>query len=171
MCTVHLASDTLTCHGCGLAGDRLHFGIAAEQAKAEGISVETVFVADDVAVDTGKITGRRGIAGTVFVHKVAGAAAAAGLSLEEVAAEARAAAAAVRSIGIATSVCTVPGQAKSSRLDGAVIEIGAATMGRGALAVDQTHLQRCVGAAQDWASMASQGRRVPSPCLPTSWLT
>lgn len=39
-------------------GDRLHFGMAAEQAKSDGIAVETVFVADDVAVDTGKVTGR-----------------------------------------------------------------------------------------------------------------
>lgn len=105
-------------------GDRLHFGIAAEKAKLEGIQVETVFVGDDVAVDTGKITGRRGIAGTVFVHKVAGAAAAAGKSLKEVAAEAQAAADAVRSLGVATSVCTVPGQTRSDRLDGMVIEIG-----------------------------------------------
>jgi dihydroxyacetone kinase len=60
-------------------GDRLNFGLAAELARAEGIAVETVVVADDIALrDTVEPERRRGIAGTVLVHKVAGAAAAAG---------------------------------------------------------------------------------------------
>jgi dihydroxyacetone kinase len=70
-------------------GDRLNFGLAAELARAEGISVDTVIVADDAAFDTSSdVNNRRGIAGTVLVHKVAGAAAAAGLSLAAVKAEA-----------------------------------------------------------------------------------
>ncbi|WP_066951643.1 dihydroxyacetone kinase subunit DhaK [Microtetraspora fusca] len=90
-------------------GDRLNFGLAAELAKAEGIPVEVVVVADDVALDAGEGTaGRRGIAGTVFVHKVAGAAAEAGLPLAEVRREAEAAAAAVGSMGVGLSACTVP---------------------------------------------------------------
>src|SRR5438477_12090507 len=69
-------------------GDRLNFGLAAELARAEGIAVETVVVADDVALrDTVEPERRRGIAGTILVHKVAGAAAAAGLPLREVAEE------------------------------------------------------------------------------------
>ena len=59
-------------------GDRLNFGLAAEMARAEGISVEMVIVDDDVALKgTGQATGARGLAGTVFIHKSVGAAAAA----------------------------------------------------------------------------------------------
>jgi dihydroxyacetone kinase phosphoprotein-dependent L subunit len=83
--------------------------LAAEMARAEGIAVETVVVADDVALrDTVEPQRRRGIAGTVFVHKVAGAAAAAGLPLPEVAREARATAAALGTMGVALGPCTVP---------------------------------------------------------------
>ncbi|SFK52288.1 dihydroxyacetone kinase family protein [Falsiroseomonas stagni] len=90
-------------------GDRLNFGLAAELARAEGIACEVAVVADDVALaGTVEPARRRGIAGTVLVHKVAGAAAAAGLGLEAVAAEARAAAAALGSMGVALGACTVP---------------------------------------------------------------
>ncbi|HTU19271.1 MAG TPA: dihydroxyacetone kinase subunit DhaL [Gemmataceae bacterium] len=90
-------------------GDRLNFGLAAELARAEGIPVEIVLVADDVALSASVgHAGRRGLAGTILVHKVAGAAAAAGASLAEVAAEARTAAVAVRTMGVALSPCTVP---------------------------------------------------------------
>jgi ATP-dependent dihydroxyacetone kinase len=90
-------------------GDRLNFGLAAELARAEGIAVDTVVVADDVALrDTVKPERRRGIAGTVLVHKVAGAAAAAGLPLQEVAEEARAAASSLGTMGVALGPCTVP---------------------------------------------------------------
>lgn len=74
-------------------GDRLNFGIAAEKARSAGIAVQMVIVADDVALPPGKgITGGRGIAGTVLVHKIAGAAAAQGRSLDEVSALAKKAA-------------------------------------------------------------------------------
>ncbi|SFK70257.1 dihydroxyacetone kinase subunit DhaL [Geodermatophilus ruber] len=95
-------------------GDRLNFGLAAELARAEGTPVEVVVVADDVALVAAVGAGRRGIAGTVLVHKVAGAAAEAGLPLPEVAARARAAADAVRTMGVALSACTVPGTARPS---------------------------------------------------------
>ena len=68
-------------------GDRLNFGLAAELARSEGIPVGTVLVADDAALrHTVALDKRRGIAGTVLIHKLAGAAAAAGRSLAEVAA-------------------------------------------------------------------------------------
>jgi ATP-dependent dihydroxyacetone kinase len=90
-------------------GDVLNFGLAAELARAEGIPVESVIIGDDVALrELVEPDRRRGIAGTVLVHKVAGAAAEAGLPLAAVAAEARAAAAAVRSMGVALGPCTVP---------------------------------------------------------------
>ncbi len=90
-------------------GDRLNFGLAAELARADGIPVEEVIVADDVAL-AGTVADdrRRGIAGTVLVHKIAGAAAAAGRSLAEVARLARAAAADVGTMGVALGACTVP---------------------------------------------------------------
>jgi hypothetical protein len=53
-------------------GDRLNFGMAAERAKAEGLKVEMVITADDCALPGKAAVGRRGIAGTVLVHKVGG---------------------------------------------------------------------------------------------------
>jgi ATP-dependent dihydroxyacetone kinase len=90
-------------------GDRLNFGLAAELAIQEGIPTEVVVVADDVAL-RGVVAAerRRGIAGTVLVHKVAGALAEAGRPLAEVAAGARAAAAELGSMGVALGACTVP---------------------------------------------------------------
>ena len=90
-------------------GDRLNFGLAAELARAQGIPVEVVVVADDVALrNTVPRDRRRGIAGTVLIHKIAGAAAASGLGLAEVAALARAAAADLGTMGVALGACTVP---------------------------------------------------------------
>ncbi|MBL6457690.1 dihydroxyacetone kinase subunit DhaK [Belnapia sp. T6] len=107
-------------------GDRLNFGLAAELARAEGIPAEVVLVADDVALhDTVEPARRRGIAGTVLVHKVAGAAAAAGLPLGAVAAEARAAAEAMGSMGVALGACTVPAAGRPGfALGEAEIELG-----------------------------------------------
>jgi dihydroxyacetone kinase len=90
-------------------GDRLNFGLAAEVARSEGIPVEVVVVADDVALASDDSNaGRRGLAGTVLVHKVAGAAADAGLPLAAVATAAATAAGAVGTMGVALSPCTVP---------------------------------------------------------------
>ena len=106
-------------------GDRLNFGIAMEKARADGIKCEMCIVGDDCALPKDKgITGRRGIAGTLFVHKIAGAFAEAGKSLEEVTAEARAAAESVASMGVALSTCTLPGNLPNARLDGDLVEIG-----------------------------------------------
>ena len=117
-------------------GDRLNFGLALEQAVSEGFMVEMVVVADDCALPKSKgITGARGVAGTVLVHKVAGAAAAAGKSLAEVKAEAAAAAAAMGSLGVALTTCTVPGSAPSSRLSGDEVELGMGIHGEPGIAV------------------------------------
>jgi ATP-dependent dihydroxyacetone kinase len=90
-------------------GDRLNFGLAAELATAEGIPTEVVLVGDDVALrDTVERARRRGIAGTILIHKIAGAAAASGKPLVEVAEAARAAAAALGTMGVALGACTVP---------------------------------------------------------------
>jgi len=85
-------------------GDRLNFGLAAERARAEGLAVETVIVGDDIALPD--LVQPRGVAGTLFVHKIAGHLAETGAALPEVAAAARAAAADVRSLGIALAACS-----------------------------------------------------------------
>ena len=88
-------------------GDRLNFGLAAELARTQGLRVEMVVVADDVAIaDAGDA--RRGLAGTVLVHKAAGAMAAAGAPLADVARVARETAEALGTMGVALGACTVP---------------------------------------------------------------
>ncbi|HEY1998948.1 dihydroxyacetone kinase subunit DhaL [Paraburkholderia sp.] len=95
-------------------GDRFNFGLAAEIARAEGIAVEMVIVADDVALSaSGDHAGRRGLAGTVLVHKIAGAAAAEGRALAEVAQAAKEAAAMLGTMGVALTPCTVPAAGKA----------------------------------------------------------
>lgn len=90
-------------------GDKLNFGLAAEIVRLENIEVEMVVVADDVALNADEASpGARGIAGTVFVHKVAGAAAAQGLNLREVAERARRAAESTATMGVALGPCVVP---------------------------------------------------------------
>jgi len=79
-------------------GDRLNFGLAAEQARDMGIQVETVIVGDDISL--GEDVEQRGLAGTLFVHKTAGALAQAGKSLSEVTAIARKVADNTYSIGL-----------------------------------------------------------------------
>lgn len=91
------------------SGDMMNFKNAAHLAAEDGIQVDYVKVDDDIAVEDSLYTvGRRGVAGTVLVHKIAGAAAEAGLSLAEVKAAAENAIARVRSIGFAFTSCTVP---------------------------------------------------------------
>nr|WP_106784387.1 dihydroxyacetone kinase subunit DhaK [Lysinibacillus timonensis] len=94
-------------------GDCMNFEMAAELAEMEGIKVAKVIVNDDVAVeDSTYTTGRRGIAGTVFVHKIAGAMAEKGASLEEVEAVANKVIQNVRSMGMALTLCTIPSAGK-----------------------------------------------------------
>ncbi len=95
-------------------GDRLNFGLAAELARAEGIPVEIVNVADDVSLRAqSQRNQRRGIAGTVLVHKIAGATAARGASLAQVAAAAREACVNLGTMGVALDGCTLPGADKA----------------------------------------------------------
>lgn len=94
-------------------GDVMNFEMAAELAEADGISVAKVIVDDDVAVENSTYTtGRRGIAGTVFVHKIAGALAEQGGSLQEVEAVANKVIKRVKSMGVALTPCTIPAAGK-----------------------------------------------------------
>lgn len=96
-------------------GDVLNFEMAADLARAEGIEVEQLLIADDVAVDGSLYTtGRRGVATTVLAEKICGAAAESGASLAEVAEIGRRVAQAGRSIGVALTSCTVPHKASPS---------------------------------------------------------
>ena len=107
-------------------GDRLNFGLAAEMARAQGIPVEIVVVADDVSLrGTVEYERRRGIAGTVLIHKIAGAAAARGAALGQVVQLARAAAGQVGSMGVALGACTLPAVGRPSfELGATEIELG-----------------------------------------------
>ena len=94
-------------------GDVMNFEMAADMAADEDITVDKVVVADDVAVENSTwTTGRRGIAGTVFVHKIAGACAETGADLPEVKRVAEKVIANVRSMGMAVAPCTVPAVGK-----------------------------------------------------------
>lgn len=94
-------------------GDVLNFGVAVEHAKAAGLRVEMLVVGDDVGVGRAKggKVGRRGIAGTVLVHKIAGALAARGASLEDVYKVARLTAGNLVSVGASLEHVHVPGRA------------------------------------------------------------
>lgn len=94
-------------------GDIMNFEMAVEMAADEGIKADYVVVNDDVAVrDSLYTTGRRGVAGTVFVHKLAGAKAEQGASLADVKGVAEKVVANVRSMGMAIESCTVPAAGK-----------------------------------------------------------
>src|SRR3984893_13275390 len=96
-------------------GDRLNFGVAAEMARAEGIAVDTVIVNDDVALKgTEQATGARGLAGTVLIHKLVGAAAAQGKNLADVAETGRAAIRSLATMGFSFSAGTSPAVGKPS---------------------------------------------------------
>lgn len=99
-------------YGC-YAGDNLNFDMAEELLQAEGIKTAHVRIWDDLAsAPKERISDRRGIAGDVFVIKVAGAACDAGFDLEEVVRITEKARDHVSSIGIATLPCTLPGNEK-----------------------------------------------------------
>ena len=87
-------------------GDRMHFGLAVQEARAEGLKVDIMFVGEDCAVNAGGVTGRRGLAATALVHKVAGAAAREGKTLEEVKRVAEAVAKNSGTVGVALRSCT-----------------------------------------------------------------
>ncbi len=90
-------------------GDVLNFDMAAELAEDEGVQISKVLVNDDVAVTDSLYTaGRRGTGATLFVEKLAGAAAEEGAPLEEVAAVARRVNEVSRSFGVALSACSTP---------------------------------------------------------------
>jgi len=103
-------------------GDRLNFGLAAERARAQGLKVDMVVVDDDIALPN--LPQPRGVAGTLFVHKIAGALADRGADLEAVTGAARRIVEGVVSIGMSLDTCTVPGSPKETRIPAGKAELG-----------------------------------------------
>lgn len=108
------------------SGDIMNFEMASDMAMDEGIQVEQVVVDDDVAVENSTWTiGRRGVAGTILVHKITGACAEAGNDLSEVKRVAEKVISNVRTMGMALNACTVPAAGKLSfDLEEEEVEIG-----------------------------------------------
>ena len=122
-------------------GDRLNFGLAAEMARSEGIPVEMIIVDDDVALNgSTSATGARGLAGTIFIHKLVGAAAAQGKNLADVATIGRAAIKSLGTMGVSFSAGTSPTVGKPSfELAADEMELGLGIHGEPGVA--RTHLQ------------------------------
>lgn len=114
-------------------GDRLNFGLAAEKAKKLGYQVEMVIVNDDISIEDSKQP--RGIAGTVFVHKVAGYYAQQNASLAEVALNASLCNSNLSSIGIAVTSCHIPGEETKDRIAPYKAELGIGIHGEPGIAV------------------------------------
>jgi len=103
-------------------GDRLNFGLAAERARAFGLNVSMVIVDDDVALPD--LPQARGVAGTLFVHKIAGAMAEAGDDLETITAAAASVIRGAVSLGMSLATCTVPGNPREDRIAPGKAELG-----------------------------------------------
>ncbi len=103
-------------------GDRLNFGLAAERARAQGLNVNMVVVDDDVALPD--LPQARGVAGTLFVHKIAGALADQGTDLTTVTEAAQRVIDGVVSIGMSLDTCTLPGSPKEDRIEAGKAELG-----------------------------------------------
>ncbi|WP_299877056.1 dihydroxyacetone kinase subunit DhaK [uncultured Sulfitobacter sp.] len=103
-------------------GDRLNFGLAAERARAFGLKVSMVIVDDDIALPD--LPQPRGVAGTLFVHKIVGAMAEGGGDLDAITAAAENAIGAMASIGTSLDTCTVPGSTKEDRIAPGMAELG-----------------------------------------------
>ena len=103
-------------------GDRLNFGLAAERARAFGLKVSVVVVDDDVALPD--LPQPRGVAGTLFVHKIVGAAAEAGEDLDTVTRKAQTVIESVSSIGMSLDTCSIPGAGKEDRIADGMAELG-----------------------------------------------
>ena len=103
-------------------GDRLNFGLAAEKAKARGLNIKMVIVDDDISLP--EDVQARGLAGTLFVHKIAGFLAEGGKSLDEIFDATQSLIPLIASIGVSIDNCTVPGTLKDERIAEGMAELG-----------------------------------------------
>ncbi|WP_353475340.1 dihydroxyacetone kinase subunit DhaK [Salipiger sp. H15] len=140
-------------------GDRLNFGLAAERARAFGLNVAMVIVDDDIALPN--LPQARGVAGTLFVHKIAGALAENGADLASVKAAAERVIGATRTIGMSLDTCTVPGAPKEARIQPGKAELGLGIHGEaGAEQVDYVHAR---GAMEMVASRLAEHMDLKKP--------
>ena len=103
-------------------GDRLNFGLAAERARALGLDINMVVVDDDIALPD--LPQARGVAGTLFVHKIVGSMAESGDSLDAITVAAQRVASGTKSLGMSLDTCTVPGSPKENRIPDGKAELG-----------------------------------------------
>lgn len=126
-------------------GDRLNFGLAAERARALGLNVNVVVVDDDIALPD--LPQARGVAGTIFVHKIAGALAEEGADLKAVTDAAHRVIDATRSIGMSLETCVVPGSPKEDRIPEGMAELGLGIHGEpGVEQIEYTHARQAIDA-------------------------
>jgi len=154
-------------------GDRLNFGMACELANAEGREANMVVVADDCAMERQKgITGARGVAGTVLVHKAAGGAAGKGMDLAAVSNAAETVAKGVGSMGVALEAVTIPGAdnvndrlSKTNEKGELMMEIGLGIHGEAGM--KQCPLMTCDEIAKEMLkSIQDYGKEVDSKIVP-----
>jgi len=106
-------------------GDRIHFGLAVERARREGIKVEMFVNGEDCALtSTDKSAGRRGLCGTMFIFKIAGAMAEAGECLETIVSTTKQVSANMGTMGLALGPCSLPGQGPLFSVASDKLEIG-----------------------------------------------
>ncbi|XP_037615618.1 triokinase/FMN cyclase [Sebastes umbrosus] len=105
-------------------GDRLNFGLAAEQGRNHGVAVDMVIVAEDCAFDQPSKAGRRGLCGTIFIHKLAGALAEEGCSLDQIVSKVTEVLKGIGTLGVSLSPCSVPGCRPSFDLPPGDMELG-----------------------------------------------
>ena len=103
-------------------GDRLNFGLAAEKARACGLNIKMVIVDDDISLPDD--VQARGLAGTLFIHKITGFLAEEGKSLDEIFDTAQSLIPLISSIGVSIDNCTVPGMLKDERITEGMAELG-----------------------------------------------
>lgn len=116
-------------------GDRIHFGLATERARREGMKVEMLVCGEDCALtSTDKSAGRRGLCGTMFVFKIAGAMAEAGRPLEEIVATAKEVVGSMGTMGLALGPCSLPGQGPLFQVAPGDIELGLGVHGEAGVA-------------------------------------
>lgn len=126
-------------------GDRLNFGLAAERARAFGLDVSMVVVDDDVALPD--LPQARGVAGTLFVHKIAGALAEQGVSLDAITKRVEKVISGTKTIGMSLDTCTVPGSPKETRIPRGMAELGLGIHGEaGVEQIQYTDAKQAMGA-------------------------
>ncbi|MGL5949303.1 MAG: dihydroxyacetone kinase subunit DhaK, partial [Aeromonas sp.] len=136
-------------------GDRLNFGLACEKAKEMGLKVEMVIVGDDISIPNNPKP--RGIAGTLFVHKIAGHYAESGASLQEVKMAAEHAMQNIASMGVALSSCSLPGDDSDNRIAQGKAELGLGIHGEAG--IETINLAKC----RDLVAMMSERLLIAKP--------